>query len=58
MVKVTRFAVFLFTRSTEDILKKIQNLDISKTAQGLDIPCIIIKENSHIFGDLWHGNRS
>ena len=52
MVKVTRFPVFLFTRSTEDILKKIQNLDISKTAQGLDIPCIIIKENSHISGDL------
>ena len=40
----------------EEILKELNNLNISKATQNIDIPTKIIKENSDIFGDFIFSN--
>ena len=46
---------FLFTGiEKEEILKKILNLDASKTWQDTDVPTKILKENTDSFADFLH----
>ena len=40
----------------EEILKELNNLNINKATQNTDIPTMIIKENSYIFGDFIFSN--
>ena len=40
----------------EEILKRLNNLNINKATQNTDIPTKIIKENSDIFGDFIFSN--
>ena len=40
----------------EEILKKLNNLNINKATQNTDIPTKIIKKNSDIFGDFIFSN--
>ena len=48
---------FLFKNvQKEDILKKLNNLNINKATQNTDIPTKIIKKNSDIFGDFIFSN--
>ena len=45
--------IFFFTKSSyEDVLKEIQNLDVSKACQDTDVPTKIAKANSDFFSNF------